>query len=105
MKNDRDQPSIESRLEVIRGRLQAQRRVIAEQLGPVEADDGYPRSKLMKFLTRRPGIAITTIAELVALVAGAGHGRAVTTALAISRIVRSAAFNGSARARSERPRV
>lgn len=103
--NDREQPSIESRLDAIRSRLQAQRRVIAEQLGPVQDDGLYPRSKLMKFLTRRPGVAITTIAELVALFAGAGHGRAVTTALAISRIVRSAAFNGAARPRSDRPRA
>ena len=101
--NDRDPASIESRLDAIRSRLQAQRRVIAEQLGPVPDDDAYPRSKLMKFLTRRPSVAITTIAELVALFAGAGHGRAVTTALAISRIMRSAAFNSGARSRSDRP--
>lgn len=99
----RDPSSIEERCRDLRGRLQAQRQVIAEQLGPPEDDQGYPRSKLMKFLTRRPSVAITTIAELVALFAGARHGRAVTAALAISRIMRSGAFNGSRRKRSAVP--
>ena len=101
--NSRDENSIEARLDVIRGRLREQRQVIAEELGPVQDDDAYPRSQLMRFLTRRPGIAVTAIAELVALFAGARHARAVTTALAISRIVRSAAFNGSGRTRREGP--
>jgi hypothetical protein len=95
--------SIAARRDEIRDRLRAQRQQIAEQLGPVPESDGYPRSQLMRFLTRRPGVAVTAIAELVALFAGARHARAVTTALAISRIVRSAAFNGSGRARREGP--
>ena len=99
----RDEPSIEERCRELRGRLQAQRNVIAEQLGPPDDDHGYPRSKLMKFLTRRPGVAITTIAELVALFAGARHRRAVTAALAISRIMRSSAFNGGTRTRKPGP--
>jgi hypothetical protein len=94
-----DQQSIAERRDEIRRRIHAQRQVIAEQLGPDQDDDGYPRSKLMRFLTRRPGVAVSAIAEVVALFAGARHARAVTTALAISRIVRSAAFNGSRRAR------
>jgi len=97
--NGPDEPSIAARRDEIRGRLRAQRQQIAEQLGPVREGDGYPRSQLMRFLTRRPSVAVSAIAELVALFAGARHARAVTTALAISRIVRSAAFNGSGRAR------
>lgn len=99
----RDEPSLEDRCRDLRGRLQAQREIIAEQLGPPEDQQGYPRSKLMKFLTRRPGVAITTIAELVALFAGARHGRAVTAALAISRIMRSGTFNGSRRKPGAQP--
>jgi len=103
--NGRDGPSLEQRRDAIRARLQAQRRLIAGQLGPQPDENAYPRSKFMKFVTRRPGVAVTAIAELVALFAGARHARAVTAALAISRIVRSAATNGSGRARSERPRA
>ena len=103
--NDRDQPTIEERCKAIRSRLQAQREVIAEQLGPAETGDAYPRSKLMKFLTRRPGVAVSAVAELVALFAGARHARAVTAALAISRIMRSGAFNGSRRKRSAQLRT
>lgn len=100
----RGEPSIDERCRALRARLQQQRQVIATQLGPPVDQQAFPRSKLMKFLARRPGVAITTIAELVAMFAGARHARAVTAALAISRIMRSAAFSGSSRPRKESAR-
>lgn len=97
---------IEQQRQALRQRIRAQRTLIAEQLGPPpEADDGsYPRSKTMRFLTRSPAMAVTVLAELAALIAGTRHAKAATAVMAISRIVRSAATNGSGRPRAERTR-
>ena len=87
---------------MLREKMQSQRQVIAEQLGPgPEANGGYPRSKAMRFLTSRPGLSATVIAELAALVMGARYAKSVTAALALARIVRSAAGNGSVGARGK----
>jgi len=94
---------IEQQRQALRERIQAQRSLIAEQLGPPpEADGSYPRSKTMRFLTHSPAMAVTVLAELAALVAGTRHAKAATAVMAISRIVRSAAANGSGRPRAER---
>ena len=96
---------LEEQRRVLRERIRAQRQLIAEQLGPPpEADGGYPRSKLMRFLTRRPAVAVTVLAELAALVAGSRHAGAATAVTALSRIVRSVSGNGSRRPRAERTR-
>ncbi len=95
---------LEEQRRVLRERIRAQRQLIAEQLGPPPeaADGGYPRSKLMRLLTRRPAVAVTVLAELAALVAGSRHAGAATAVTALSRIVRSASGNGSRRPRAER---
>jgi hypothetical protein len=58
----------------------------------------------MRFLTRSPAMAMTVLAELAALIAGSRHAKAATAVMAISRIVRSAAANGSGLPRAERTR-
>jgi hypothetical protein len=96
---------IEQRRQALRERIRAQRSLIAEQLGPPpEADGSYPRSKTMRFLSRSPAMAVTVLAELAALIAGTRHAKAATAVMAISRIVRSAAANGSGRPRAEQTR-
>jgi type VI protein secretion system component VasF len=48
--------------------LQAQRQVIALQLGP-ESDkrDSYPRSRIMRFVTQRPAAIIRLLAGVATL--------------------------------------
>jgi hypothetical protein len=51
----------------LRLQLQAQRQVIARQLGPDSAINGsYPRSRTMRFLTRQPVPLIRLIVGLAA---------------------------------------
>jgi hypothetical protein len=89
---------------LLRERIRAQRELIAEQLGPPpkKANGAYPRSKLMRFLTRRPAVAVTVLAELAALVAGSHHAKAASAVTALSRIARSTSASGSKRSRAER---
>jgi hypothetical protein len=56
---------------VLRQRLQAQREEIARRLGPLSATDGgYPRSRTMRFLARRPALAGQLLAGLASLLVG-----------------------------------
>jgi hypothetical protein len=59
-----DTPLVEQRLS-LRRRLQAQRRVIAEQLGQESGMNGsYPRSRTMRFLTQQPALIIRLLVGL-----------------------------------------
>lgn len=79
----------------LRERMRAQRRLIAEKLGPAPAtSSGYPRSRTMRFLTQRPGLAVTLLAEFAALLVGARYAKSMTAVLALARIVRSASGAG-----------
>ncbi len=81
---------------LIREKMRAQRELIADQIGPEpEADGGYPRSRTMRFLSSKPGLAVTVLAELASLLVGARYARTVTAAMALARIVRSATGNGA----------
>jgi hypothetical protein len=52
----------------LRLQLQAQRQVIAQQLGPDSAiNGGYPRSRTMRFLTQQPVPLIRMIVGLAAV--------------------------------------
>jgi hypothetical protein len=76
--------------QALRQRLLAQRQLIADQLGPTPVvNGGYPRSKTMRFLTQRTGLAVTLLAEFAALLTGARYVKSMTAALAVARIVRS----------------
>jgi hypothetical protein len=52
----------------LRRRLQAQRQVIAQRLGPESGMNGsYPRSRTMRFLTQRPAPIIRLLVGLATL--------------------------------------
>jgi hypothetical protein len=53
----------------LRRQLQAQRQVIAQQLGPAESamNDSYPRSRTMRFLTQHPTPIIRLLLGVVTL--------------------------------------
>jgi hypothetical protein len=62
-----DTPLVEQRLS-LRRRLQAQRRVIAQQLGQQSGMNGsYPRSRTMRFLTQQPALSIRLLVGLATL--------------------------------------
>jgi hypothetical protein len=62
-----DTPLVERRLS-LRRRLQAQRRVIAQQLGQQSGMNGsYPRSRTMRFLTQQPALSIRLLVGLATL--------------------------------------
>jgi hypothetical protein len=52
----------------LRRQLQAQRQVIAQQLGPESAMHGsYPRSRTMRFLTQQPALVIRLLVGVATL--------------------------------------
>jgi hypothetical protein len=62
-----DTSLVERRLS-LRRRLQAQRRVIAQQLGQQSGMNGsYPRSRTMRFLTQQPALSIRLLVGLATL--------------------------------------
>ena len=57
----------ERRIELC-ARLQAQRQVIAQQLGTVPGTaSGFPRSKTMRLLTQRPATVVRILGSLAGL--------------------------------------
>jgi hypothetical protein len=62
-----DTPLVEQR-QRLRRQLQAQRQVIAQQLGQESGMNGsYPRSRTMRFLTQRPALIIRLLVGLATL--------------------------------------
>lgn len=89
---------VERRL-ALREKLLTQRQLIGDQLGAGHTDDqSYPRSGTMRFLTRRPALAIAVIAGLATLLGGARFLKPLTAALAVARIVKSTSNAGPRRA-------
>jgi hypothetical protein len=83
-------PLVEQR-QALREKMLAQRELIARQLGSApEVTSGYPRSKTMRFLTQRPGLVVTLLAEGAALLVGARYAKSMTAVMAMARIMRSA---------------
>jgi hypothetical protein len=63
------QDLLQARRAQLCARLQAQRLIIAQQLGVGPgASDAYPRSKTMRLLTRRPEMLIRVLGALTGLV-------------------------------------
>lgn len=84
--------------QVLRLRLKEQRQLIALQLGPTRgANDGYPRSATMRFMTGRPAMAAKLLAQFAGLLVGARLFGSVGTALAVAKIVRSIGASRSER--------
>jgi len=62
-----DTPLVEQRLS-LRRQLQAQRQVIAQQLGQESGMNGsYPRSRTMRLLTQQPALIIRLLVGLATL--------------------------------------
>ncbi|HXV39722.1 MAG TPA: hypothetical protein VD701_02010 [Steroidobacteraceae bacterium] len=86
-----DMPLVEQR-QAVRLRMQAQRELIADRLGPAPVrSEGGPRSMTMRFLTRRPGLLARLLAGLATLVVGLRYYKTLKRALALGRAVRAAA--------------
>jgi hypothetical protein len=59
---------VDAQRQELRLRLQAQRRVIAQQLGNGSgAPGGFPRSTTMRLLTQRPQLIVKVLGGLVSL--------------------------------------
>jgi hypothetical protein len=62
-----DTPLVEQR-QRLRRQLQAQRQVIAQQLGQESGMNGsYPRSRTMRFMTQQPALIIRLLVGLATL--------------------------------------
>lgn len=80
----------------LREKIRAQRQLIAEQLDPTSDEQrSYPRSNIMRFLTKRPGLSVTLLAEFAALLLGARYAKSMAAFMAVARIVRSASDSGT----------
>ena len=81
---------------VLRARMQAQRTLIAERLGPARGPAGaYPRSRTMQFLSQRPELAIALLAALASLAAGTRFARPLGAMLDAARAAGAVATNGA----------
>lgn len=70
----------------LRERMLAQRQVIAARLGPAQDDrDAYPRSRTMRFLTKRPGRVLALLTGLAALLVGARNAKFMAAVAAMTR--------------------
>ena len=95
-----DGASLAEQRMALREKIRAQRQLIAGKLDPATEDQrSYPRSNIMRFLTKRPGLSVTLLAELAALLLGPRYARSMAAFMAVARIVRTAS-NGGPRARS-----
>lgn len=74
----------------LRRRMLAQRQLIAYQLEPVpSAAGGYPRSRVVRYLTDRPLLAAGLLGVLATLLAGTRFVKPIIAVLALSKIVRT----------------
>lgn len=89
-------PSLAEQRLALREQIRAQRQQIAEKLDPSSDDQqSYPRSNIMRFLTKRPELSVTLLAEVAALLLGARYGKSIAAVMAVARIVRSASNSGT----------
>ena len=83
-------PSLVDRRHILQRQLQAQRQVIAQQLGPTPGTVGaYPRSLTMRFLIRRSPLITRLAGEFVTLLIGARFMKSITAAMAFSSATRT----------------
>ena len=68
----------------------AQRQLIAYQLEPVpRSDGGYPRSRVVRYLTDRPMLVAGLLASLATLLAGTRFVKPLIAVLAMTKILRA----------------
>lgn len=75
----------------LRQALRAQRQVIALRLGPATATPSgtFPRSRSLRFLMRRPAIALQLLKTAAIVVVGARMVRVAAGALLVASVLRS----------------
>lgn len=84
-------PPLSAQVLALREQLHLQRQRIALQLdADSQRRSEYPRSVTMRFLTRRPALALRLVAEVATLVLGARFVRSFSAARSVARMVRSA---------------
>ncbi|MEX1993943.1 MAG: hypothetical protein WD929_04710 [Steroidobacteraceae bacterium] len=99
-----DSDSLAGQRMALREKIRAQRQLIAGKLdSAAEARRSYPRSNIMRFLTKRPGLSVTLLAELAALLLGPRYARSLAAFMAVARIVRTASNGGPRTGTAERP--
>ncbi len=80
--------------EALRQQIKNQREVISLTLiKATAANNSYPRSMTMRFLTQQPGTKI--LAEVLSLAIGARFFKSITKAITFARIVKSFSTNTS----------
>lgn len=78
--------------QALRRKLFLQRLRISHLLSPRNAgDNGFPRSMTMRFLVRRPAVAVRVLSEVGLLLLGPRFIRSLGTAMLLARILRSVA--------------
>ena len=80
--------SLVKQRELLRLEMRIQRQVIAQQLGPAQENASFPRSKTMRFLKQRPGLATKIALELAAVLVGTRFIKSFSTALGFARMLR-----------------
>ncbi len=80
--------------EALRQQIKDQREIIALTfIKATAANNSYPRSMTMRFLTQQPGTKI--LAEVLSLAIGARFFKSITKALTFAKIVKSLSANKS----------
>ncbi|MGA6108946.1 hypothetical protein ABS648_13445 [Pseudomonas solani] len=75
--------------QALRRRLFLQRLRIGHLLAPATAGNGFPRSMTMRFLTRRPAVAMRLLSEVGLLLLGPRLIRTLGSGLLLARLVRA----------------
>jgi len=75
--------------QTLRRRMLAQRQLIAYQLEPVpRAEGSYPRSRVIRYLTERPVLAVGLLTAFATLFAGTRFVKPLIAVLALTKILR-----------------
>lgn len=83
--------------QALRRRLSLQRLRIGHLLAPAAGHSVFPRSMTMRFLTRRPAVAMRLLSEIGLLLLGPRLVRALGTGLLLARIGRAVATDSRQR--------
>lgn len=77
--------------QALRRRLFLQRLRIGHLLAPAPGANGFPRSMTMRFLTRRPAVAMRLLSEVGLLLLGPRLIRTLGSGLLLARLARAVA--------------
>ena len=87
--------------EKLRHQLQEQRKLIAQQLSPIQgSSNNFPRSVTMRFLTQRPALIGKLAAEIMAILLGVRLYKFLSALLILIRIIKYGSMNAQKRLNS-----